>query len=371
MKQRMKNCAVIGMGLLGTQHADRLHAHDTTRVVAVCDIKPEKAQQWAEANGAHAYSNYDEMFEKESIDLVVVATQDPYHKEPLLSACAHKIPYVISEKPMCTNLADALEVQEAAKASGTEIKVLFPNRFYPLDRSIRLLVKENYIGKPEYGEFRIDDSIDVPLQLWGKDSKHYASISSPAYFLLSHAVDLLTFMFGQKVVKVYAVGRQSIIGSDVDWVDCFLTYDGGLTIRLKTEWTKRIHRLCENYLQFTGTEGGFIFNKTGGFQCDQGLSFVVDAGEEKANEAKQLLEKYGYTAHVERCGETGGYAVVMRECEGDNGFDWNSGICIYADSFGAEEDALSPLTTLEGGIDQVRVVEAILRSAKEGKEIIL
>lgn len=367
----MKNCAVIGMGLLGTQHADRLHSHESTRVVAVCDIKPEKAQTWAAVNGAHAYSNYDEMFENEAIDLVVVATQDPYHKEPLLSACAHRVPYVISEKPLCTTLADALEVQKAAQASGTVIKVLFPNRFYPLDRSIRLLVKENYIGRPEYGEFRIDDSIDVPLQLWGKDSRHFASISSPAFFLLSHAVDLLTFLFGQKVIKVYAIGRKSIIGSDVDYMDCFLTYDGGLTIRLKTEWTKRIDKLCENYMQFTGTQGGFIFNKTGGFQCQQGLSFVVDAGEAKAEKARERLAECGYTASVEPCGQTGGYAVVMRECDNGNGFDWNSGICIYADSFDGEEDPMSPLTTLEGGIEQVRVVEALLRSAKDGREILL
>lgn len=367
----MKNCAVIGMGLLGSQHADRLNVHESTRVVAVCDIKPDKAEQWAKAHGAHAYADFEKMLDQEKIDILVVATQDPYHKAPLLAACAHKVPYVISEKPLCTNLEDALEVKVAAEASGTVIKVLFPNRFYPLDRTIRMLIQENYMGNPEYGEFRIDDSIDVPLQLWGKDSRHFASISSPAFFLLSHAVDLLTFLFDRRVEKVYAIGKKSIIGSDVDYMDCFLTYAGGLTIRLKTEWTKRIGRLCENYLQFSGTEGGFVFNKTGGFQCEQGLSFVVDAGEEKAMEAKRRIEACGYTAHVEPCGETGGYAVVMRECEGDNGFDWNSGVCLYADTFEKQEDALSPLTSLEGGIGQVRVVDALLRSAKEGREIVL
>lgn len=365
----MKNCAVIGMGLLGRQHADRLHAHTTTRVAAVCDIKPERAQAWAAANGAAAYADFDEMFDKEEIDLAVIATQDPYHKAPLLSACAHKVPYVISEKPLCTNLEDALEVQAAAKASGSEIKVLFPNRFYPLDRTIRMLVQGGYIGRPEYGEFRIDDNMDVPLRLWGKDSRQFASISSPAFFLLSHAVDLLAFMFGRRVEKVYAIGKRSVIGSDVDYMDAFLTYEGGMTVRLKTEWTKRINRLCENYLQFSGTEGGFTFNKTGGFLCDQGLSFVVDAGEAKALEAKARIEACGFSASVEPCGESGAYAVIMRECDAGNGFDWNSGICLYADTFDGEEDPLSPITSLEGGIEQVRIVDALLRSAKERREI--
>ena len=36
-----------------------------------------------------------------------------------------------------------------------------------------------------------------------------------------------------------------------------------------------------------------------------------------------------------------------------------------------EEDSLSPLTSLEKGIEQVVVVDALLRSAKEGREIVL
>lgn len=359
------------MGLLGSQHAERLNKHSTTKVVAVCDIKLEKAKAWADANNANCYNDFEEMFEKESIDILVVATQDPYHKMPLLSACTHKIPYVICEKPLTTNVKDAMEVKVAAEKSNTIIKVLFPNRLYPIDCSIRLLIKKGFIGEPEYGEFRIDDSIDVPLKLWGKDSKNYASISSPAYFLFSHAVDLLFFMFGRKVEEVYAIGKKSVIGSDVDYMDCFLKFEGNLTVRLKTEWTKRINYLCENYLQFSATKGGFIFNKTGGFQCKQGLSFVMDEGEEKAKEAKVLLSKYGYTSTIEKCGETGGYAIVMRETDKGNDFDWNEGVCIYADSFENPEPELSPLTNLDMGIEQVIIVETLLESVKEGKEIYL
>ena len=366
-----KKCAVIGMGLLGTQHADRLNKHGTTEVTAVCDLVPDKAKGWADANGANAYGDFNEMLDKERIDLLVVATQDPYHKAPLLAACARKIPYVICEKPLTTTIEDAEEVIKAAGQSGTVIKVLYPNRLYPIDHSIRLLIEKGFIGEPEYGEFRIDDAIDVPLMLWGEDSKHYASISSPVHFLFSHAIDLLCFMFRRKIEKVYAVGKKSVIGSEVDYMDCFLTFEGGLVFRLKTEWTKRINRLCENYLQLTATKGGFIFNKTGGFQCEQGLCFVMDEGEEKAKEARALLAGFGYASAVEKCGETGGYAIVMREADKGNGFDWNEGICIFADSFDKPEPELSPLTSLEAGFEQVKIVEALFRSAREGTEVIL
>ena len=364
-------CAIIGMGLLGTRHADRLNRHETTRVVAVCDVIPEKAKGWAEANGANAYSDAEEMLKGESIDLLVIATQDPYHKAPLLAACAHNVPRVICEKPLATTLGDAMEVMAAAEKSSSAIKILYPNRLYPIDHSIRLLIGNGFIGAPEFGEFRIDDAIDVPLQLWGEDSKKYTSISSPVHFLFSHAIDLLYFILGRKVEKVYAIGRTSRVGSEVDYMDSFLTYEGGAVIRLKTEWTKRINRLVENYLQLTATKGGFIFNKTGGFLCEQGLSFVMDEGEEKAIEARELLAGHGYASEVEKCGETGGYSIVMREADGGNGFDWDDGICVYADSFDKPEPALAPLTSLMDGFEQVKVVEALYKSAREGREVTL
>lgn len=367
----IKKCAIIGMGLLGSQHAERLNKHKTTKVVAVCDIKPEKTKAWASINNVNSYNDFEEMFKKESIDILVVATQDPYHKIPLLSACNYKIPYVICEKPLTTNVKDAMEIKAAAEKSNTIIKVLFPNRLYPIDHSIRLLVQNGFIGEPEYGEFRIDDSIDVPLKLWGKDSKNYASISSPAYFLFSHAVDLLLFMFGRKVEKVYAVGKKSVIGSKVDYMDCFLKFEGNFIVRLKTEWTKRINCLCESYLQFSATKGGFIYNKTRGFQCKQGLIFVMDKGKEKAKAAKTLLARYGYISTIKKCGETGGYAIVMREVDKGNSFDWNEGICIYADCFENPEPELAPLTSLDTGIEQVIIVENLLKSVKEEKEICL
>jgi predicted dehydrogenase len=366
-----RKCAIIGMGLLGTQHAQRLFSHNTTELTAVCDIKPEKARAWAEPNKIPWYDNLEELLKIHKPEILVVATQDPYHKDPIIVACKHHVPYIISEKPLATSLKDALEIREAAKTSNTKIKVLFPNRFYPLDQAIRLLLKEGLIGKPEYGEMRMDDSITVPRRLWGKDSYQYASISSPVHFLLSHAVDLLLFYFSpHHIKKVYAVGRKSVIGSQVDYLDSFLTFDDNLLFRLKTEWTKRMETLVENYVQLTAQKGGVVFNKTPGFQCTQGLRISFDEGKKTAELALELLENNGIRGKIVSYNEPTEYSLDLRAVDG-NDFDWNHGVCIYADSFDVPEPALSPLTDLNGGIEQVEVVDALLRSAEEGREISL
>lgn len=367
----VKTVAVIGMGLLGSMHADRLSRYKNTKVVAVCDIVADKARQWAEKNGTKWYDSIGRLFAEQKPDIVVVATQDPYHKEPLLAACAAGVSYIICEKPLTTTVEEALEVQKAAEASGTVVKVLFPNRLFPLDQSVRLLLGEGYLGRPEYGEMRMDDNISVPISLWGKDSHRFASISSPAYFLFSHAVDLLHFYLApRRVRKVYAVGANSTIGSSPDYIDGYLTFDDGVIIRLKTEWTKRIGFLVENYFQLTASGGGLTFNKTPGFRKEKGLQIFIDGPRDNAEKAGALLKENGITAEVVSFTDpVESYALELSPDVGANDFDWGSASSLFADSFDGPEPGLSPFTDLAGGIEQVRVVDALLRSWRENREI--
>ena len=76
------------------------------------------------------------MYKNECIDLAIMATQDLYHKEPVVEACKAKIPYVICEEPLATTVSDAIEMLEVAEKNKIKVYVLFPNRFYPLDKRL-------------------------------------------------------------------------------------------------------------------------------------------------------------------------------------------------------------------------------------------
>lgn len=198
-----------------------------------------------------------------------------------------------------------------------------------------------------------------------------ASISSPAFFLFSHAVDLLHYYFSpRKVVRVYAKGKRSVIGSEFDFLDCLLTFDDGMVIRLKTEWTKRMEGLVENYVQLTAEKGGFAYNKTPGFEAGQGLRIYLEIPEDKAKEAAGILEREGIHAELSYSENMKAYRFDLKAEDG-NDFDWNEGVCLYADSFIEKGEGKVSITDLEEGIRQVAVVEAILNSAREDKEVIL
>ena len=371
MDKKLK-CAVVGLGLLGIRHVEFLRNFPKTKLIAVCDIRIEKIRDFSNKFKVATYTDYKEMYKNEHIDLVIVATQDPYHKEPVVEACKAKIPYIICEKPLATTVSDASEMLEAAEKNNIKVYVFFPNRFYPLDNAIRLVVKNGYIGTPSYGEMRLDDNISVPINLWGESSKLWASISSPAHFLLSHAIDLLRFYFEpQEVSKVYAIGKSGIVGSSVDYVDSYLTFTGGLTIRLKSEWSKYMKPLIEFYIQITGVNGGFVYNKTPGFGCRQGLRFDFNCKEEDIMERQKLLYSEGIKSNVTIASEginRNSLELYADEDEG-NVFDWYSGIGRYVDAMLGESNEMHRVTNIMGGYYQVKVVDALLKSISTGREV--
>ena len=77
---------VIGLGILGSQHARLIHKRADFELTAVADLRADLAQSLAAETGASPYTEYQEMLREHALDLVVIATPDPYHRKPALAA---------------------------------------------------------------------------------------------------------------------------------------------------------------------------------------------------------------------------------------------------------------------------------------------
>jgi predicted dehydrogenase len=141
---------VIGLGILGAQHAQFLADQPEVEVVAVADILRSKAEQVGGQVGAMPYANYAQMLAEQRLDLAVVATPDPLHKEPVLAAIRAGVPTVIQEKPMDTTVAGAEEMYEAAERSGTRIFVHYANRGSGMDQATYYVIREGLLGEVVY-----------------------------------------------------------------------------------------------------------------------------------------------------------------------------------------------------------------------------
>ncbi|HUV93746.1 MAG TPA: Gfo/Idh/MocA family oxidoreductase, partial [Anaerolineae bacterium] len=98
---------VIGLGILGSQHAQFLHRHPRVELLAVADIRSDAARRVGRELGAQPYTDYREMLRDHALDLVTVATPDNLHREPTVAALEAGVPNIMQEKPLATTWEDA------------------------------------------------------------------------------------------------------------------------------------------------------------------------------------------------------------------------------------------------------------------------
>jgi len=106
---------VIGVGLLGGGHARFAATNPDVDLVAVADPRSSVGRKVAKDTESTWYSDYREMLGKQQLDVAIVATPDPLHREPFVAGFRSGVRHVITEKPMATTRADAGRMRDAAE----------------------------------------------------------------------------------------------------------------------------------------------------------------------------------------------------------------------------------------------------------------
>jgi len=377
---------VIGLGILGGQHVHFLQEQPEVTVAAVTDIRSEVAQATAGAIGAVAYSDYEQMLREQALDIAVVATPDPLHKEPVLAAIAAGVPTIIQEKPMATTAQDALDMFDAAARAGIRLFVNFANRGSALDRGTHYVIQHGLLGDVVYGDVHLDDNILVPTKMWGARSREWGAGSSTAHFLLSHVVDYLRWVLAPAdVTEACAIVQNQVLGFTPDLYDAFLTFDSGAKIRVRAEWIKHIDGLVEFALHFSGSEGGLVYIKRPGFGEVEGWRANVSdrVTTEELIRHQTVLERQGISvrALIHRPSPAAGAlkaggGQIKRGLETfENPLDWWRVARGFVDAI--LEDTLTPsswrgygpLPTAVDGLRQAQIVAAIVESAAMGRAV--
>ena len=235
MSDRRIRFGVIGAGLWGEAHAEVYSTHPLARLAAVCDMDGAKAKRLAEKYGApKVYTDYREMVADPGIDAVAVATPDFAHRDPVVAA-ARAGKHVHCEKPLATTREDAEAIAEAVRSSGIRYMVDFHARWNPPFAIARRDIEEGRLGKIMSAYFRLNDTISVPMSMLSWSGK-----SSILWFLGSHAVDTLRYLFGDEVERVYSVSRAEVLrgkGFDIpDLYQTILEFRSGIVATVENNW---------------------------------------------------------------------------------------------------------------------------------------
>lgn len=197
--------AVVGAGIYGKHHMNAYRHNPDTVLVAICDTDTERCDDLAMSYGIMGYTRLDVLLQEEAIDVVSVATPDPYHTESILTALRYG-KHVLAEKPLATSVRECELIVELAQQRGLLVGVDFHKRWDPAVMRIKAELEKPETGHILRGHISMDDVITVPTA-W----LNWAGASSPVWFLGSHCFDLVRYLSGQEVVSVYAVGQKQLL----------------------------------------------------------------------------------------------------------------------------------------------------------------
>ena len=118
----------IGTGGMAGAHMRNLQTFDDIEFTAMCDVSEERAKERAEEFGGNAYTDFREMYDKESLDAVYICTPPFAHGEQERIACEQGVPMFI-EKPIASELEQAVIINEDIRRSGVITSVGYHWRY--------------------------------------------------------------------------------------------------------------------------------------------------------------------------------------------------------------------------------------------------
>lgn len=120
--------------------------HAPVDLMAVCARRPESAAAAARTYGAPmAYSDYREMFSRESLDAVFICVSAREHFK-IAAAALERGLHVFLEKPATHTVEEAQSLRELERQSGRHVMVGFMKRHAPVYRKAREIMTSRSFG---------------------------------------------------------------------------------------------------------------------------------------------------------------------------------------------------------------------------------
>jgi predicted dehydrogenase len=167
------------------------------------------------------------------LDILAVATPDHLHTQPILAALAKDV-HVITEKPMCLDIAEADQIIELAKKKNRIVAVDMHKRYDPDHLRIRDDIQKR-IGEPLYGTAYLEEPLEVSTStfIWVEQS-------DPFSYVGTHWVDLIYHYYKSKPVSLTAVGQKKRLVRDginaYDAVQVRVDFANGMSINFHNNW---------------------------------------------------------------------------------------------------------------------------------------
>lgn len=338
---------IVGTGRIANAHMKAMQQHEPSNVVAVMDVIPGKAEQFAEEYGiTSASTDLDALLGNPKVDAVIVSTPPFAHMEPTIAALKAR-KHVLCEKPFSLDPSEAEKMVAAADASGKYLAVCsarYRRGQAPLEAHAIVTRGElGHVYHARSSSFRvrgrpgIDMFQDAPWFIDKARAGGGALIDIGVY-----QIDALLWLLGNPRVKTVLASTYMGIGApatgnvkqtveDHAVVTCLC--EGGATAILEIAWSSNI--AGADTLVVLGDKAGLRFNP---------LTKIAAGDDRKAVETRIFEEEEGPFV--------GFYKVTTA----------------FVDDILAGRE---PMTPARDALEVTRVIDAAYRSAETGSAISL
>lgn len=221
----MVKLGIIGMGIRGKMFTRFAQQNPGAQVVTFSEPDEKRKNQAEKDWKVKGYLSYDEMFQKEDFDAVIITTPDFLHRDPVVKALKKGL-HVLVEKPFSQKVDEAEEMLTLSKKAGTKCMVAYENRWNPVVVQAKKQIINGELGQILTINGLQSNTVFVPLNMIS-----WSSHTTCGWFLLSHLLDMTYFLTGKEAVSVYAHGTKKLLkekGVDTyDYIHTMVKFSDG------------------------------------------------------------------------------------------------------------------------------------------------
>ncbi len=340
---------IIGVGMIAQLHAKAIESIEGAKVVACFDINQERVTSFASQYGCIGYTDFDAFLNDEAITVVNICTPSGLHLESALKAARAK-KHLIVEKPLEITVERCDAIIEAAKEHNVILSGIFPSRFHDVSLDIKEAIDKERLGKIALADAYVK---------WFRSQEYYDSSGWRGTWALDgggalmnqsiHAIDLLQWFMGpvDKVSAMCGTLTHSSIEVEDTAVATVQFSSGAFGV---IEGTTSAYPGFFKKIEISGNKGSITME-------EENLATWKFVDENESDE--RIREKYG------RFTKTGGGS------SDPNSIGYLGHKRQFENVFKAIEGKCELLIDGKEARKAVEIIEAIYRSAKEGKVITL
>ncbi|PHZ86688.1 inositol 2-dehydrogenase [Paremcibacter congregatus] len=326
----MYSIAIIGAGRIGAVHARNAYLHPGLDLRYIVDFQPTSAEDLATEFGTQA-GTLDQVLADPQLDAVLIASPTSTHAEYIIK-CAEAGKHIFCEKPIDLDLATSEACLQAVMQHEAKFLLGFNRRYDPDFARLKQTIEDGQIGELEMLQITSHDPAPPPVSYINQSGGLFKDMTI-------HDFDMARWLLGEPVSEIYAAGSCLVdpaIGDagDIDSAKITLKTASGKLCSISNS-----RRAVYGYDQRIEAFGSKGLVKADNILCSH-VAVWGDQGATKDRVQDFFIERYDAAYRIEL----------------DHFVNLLAGNCL-------------PQTTIEDGVEALRLAEAAARSMQEGRAV--